>query len=172
MQTSSVVQWFLALLPNYPEVQARAHAEIDSVVGRDRLPTQHDWEDLPYCRAIIKEVQRTRNPFWLSTPHYSTADYTTQAGEFIPKGTVIILNCCKHSTLMHRRTEVNGAPLIDAIHHNPKYYPDPYAFNPERYVGDNNTVGKSMNQSDPYKRDHWTYGVRLYILHGLGHSIY
>jgi len=49
----------------------------------------------------------------------------------------------------------------DAIHHNPKYYPDPFAFNPERYLGDDNTVGKSMNQSDPYKRDHWTYGVRL-----------
>lgn len=35
-------------------MQARAQAEIDQVVGRDRLPTAADEKSLPYTRAIIK----------------------------------------------------------------------------------------------------------------------
>lgn len=40
----------------YPEVQARAQAELDAVVGRDRIPTFADYEHLPYIRATVKEV--------------------------------------------------------------------------------------------------------------------
>ena len=35
-------------------MQARAQAEIDKVVGRDRVPTAADEKNLPYTRAIIK----------------------------------------------------------------------------------------------------------------------
>jgi cytochrome P450 len=48
--------WFLALISSHPEVQARAHAELDSVVGRDCWPGPDDEQRLPYIRAIIKEV--------------------------------------------------------------------------------------------------------------------
>lgn len=41
----------------YPEVQARAQAELDAVVGRDRIPTFADYEHLPYIRAMAKEVR-------------------------------------------------------------------------------------------------------------------
>lgn len=51
-----MIQWFLALLPSHPEIQARAHEELDRVVGRDRWPTIEDEASLPYIRAIIKEV--------------------------------------------------------------------------------------------------------------------
>jgi Cytochrome P450 len=40
-----------------PEVQARAHAELDTVIGRDYWPTAEDEQSLPYIRAIIKEVR-------------------------------------------------------------------------------------------------------------------
>jgi hypothetical protein len=40
-----------------PEVQARAHAELDAVIGRDYWPTAEDEQSLPYIRAIIKEVR-------------------------------------------------------------------------------------------------------------------
>jgi hypothetical protein len=53
-QTASLIQWFSALIPSYPDIQARAHAELDRVVGRNRLPTVEDQQDLPYLRAIIK----------------------------------------------------------------------------------------------------------------------
>jgi hypothetical protein len=50
------MQWFSALIPAYPEIQKKAQAELDHVVGRYRLPTIEDEKNLPYCHAIIKEV--------------------------------------------------------------------------------------------------------------------
>jgi cytochrome P450 len=43
---------------NYPQMQAKAQAEIDSVVGTDRLPTYEDRENLPFLNAFIKELYR------------------------------------------------------------------------------------------------------------------
>ena len=42
----------------YPEVQKKAQAEIDAVVGSNRLPDFHDRPSLPYINAIIKESSR------------------------------------------------------------------------------------------------------------------
>jgi cytochrome P450 len=42
----------------YPDVQRRAQAEIDDVVGQDRFPTFEDRDKLPYIAAIIQEVGR------------------------------------------------------------------------------------------------------------------
>ena len=41
-----------------PDIQERAQAEIDSVVGRDRAPSFDDKEKLPYVNLIIKELMR------------------------------------------------------------------------------------------------------------------
>lgn len=103
------MQWFQALIPSYPEIQRRAQAELDTVVGRDRLPGAEDEKDLPYCRALIKEVERCYNPFWLSTPHFSTEDFVYK-GQYIPKETMVVLNTW-------------------TIHHDEKRYPDPDTFN-------------------------------------------
>ena len=42
----------------YPEVQKKAQAEIDAVVGPDRLPSFSDRNSLPYIEALVKEIQR------------------------------------------------------------------------------------------------------------------
>jgi cytochrome P450 len=42
----------------YPEVQRKAQAEIDSVVGNSRLPDYSDQDALPYIQAVLKEVLR------------------------------------------------------------------------------------------------------------------
>ena len=42
----------------YPEIQRRAQAELDAVVGPHRLPTIQDRADLPYLGAIQKEIYR------------------------------------------------------------------------------------------------------------------
>jgi cytochrome P450 len=42
----------------YPEIQKKAQAELDSVVGRDRLPAITDRPSLPYIRSIMAEVLR------------------------------------------------------------------------------------------------------------------
>lgn len=49
--------FFLAMIL-YPDVRKRAQAEIDSVVGRGRLPTHADRPALPYTTAVMQEVLR------------------------------------------------------------------------------------------------------------------
>jgi len=54
---SSMTSFFLALAL-FPRVQRRAQAELDVVVGRDRLPTFDDRPRLPYIEALVKELMR------------------------------------------------------------------------------------------------------------------
>jgi cytochrome P450 len=54
---SSMNSFFLALAL-FPQVQRRAQAELDAVVGRDRLPTFDDRPRLPYIEALCKELMR------------------------------------------------------------------------------------------------------------------
>ncbi len=42
----------------HPEVFAKAQAEIDRVVGTDRLPDFQDRTSLPYVESVVKEVYR------------------------------------------------------------------------------------------------------------------
>ena len=42
----------------FPEVQAKAQAELDAVVGSERLPSFNDRDSLPYINAVWKEVLR------------------------------------------------------------------------------------------------------------------
>ena len=44
----------------HPHVQARAQADVDGIVGRDRLPTFDDCDALPYVQAVVREVLRWR----------------------------------------------------------------------------------------------------------------
>ena len=43
---------------NYPEVMRRAQEELDTVVGRGRIPSFADADNLPYIRAIVRETLR------------------------------------------------------------------------------------------------------------------
>ncbi|POS73604.1 hypothetical protein DHEL01_v207996 [Diaporthe helianthi] len=137
--TASIMQWFSALIPSHPEIQKRAQAELDRVVGRDRLPNMEDEADLPYIRAIVKEVERCHNPFWLGTPHVASENFTYN-DRFIPKDTVVVLNTW-------------------TIHHDPARHENPMDFNPDRYLGDSLTSAQSSNLTDPYQRDHWMFGA-------------
>ncbi|KAH9481030.1 Cytochrome P450 monooxygenase [Psilocybe cubensis] len=59
--TSGIIQWFLALIPSHRDVLARAHKELDDVIGRSRWPNFEDESSLPYIRAIIKEASTSFN---------------------------------------------------------------------------------------------------------------
>jgi cytochrome P450 len=75
----------------FPEVQGRAQAELDAVVGRDRLPTFADAPRLPYVLAIVKEILRWRPTIALGIPHVATKEDWYE-GMYIPKRTVCISN--------------------------------------------------------------------------------
>lgn len=49
---------FYVAMAVYPEVQALAQAEIDSVVGHGWLPRFEDRAAMPYCNALVKEIYR------------------------------------------------------------------------------------------------------------------
>ncbi|KAH9010317.1 cytochrome P450, partial [Lactarius pseudohatsudake] len=106
---------FLALIL-YPEVQRRAQAELDSVISRDRLPTYGDKPRLPYIEAMSKELMRWHMVTPLGVPHSLTGD-DSYKGYFIPKGLLI----------------------VRAVLHDPGLYPDPEAFNPDRFLDEDGT---------------------------------
>jgi cytochrome P450 len=54
---SSVISFVLAMVL-YPQVQAEGQAEIDRVIGSDRLPEMSDRDQLPYVNAIVDECYR------------------------------------------------------------------------------------------------------------------
>ena len=81
----------------YPEVQYRAQAELDAVVGRARLPSFADAPRLPYVQAVVREVLRWRPAVRLGIPH-ALAEDDWYEGMFLPKGATCIANVwqCNH----------------------------------------------------------------------------
>ncbi|KAG5650435.1 hypothetical protein H0H81_012286 [Sphagnurus paluster] len=57
-QTYATALVFVMAMALNPEKQALAQAEIDRVVGTERLPVIADRPDLPYLAAVIKETMR------------------------------------------------------------------------------------------------------------------
>ena len=89
---------FVLAMALYPEVQARAQAELEQVCGRTRLPEMADMDALPYVNAIMREVLRWHAIAPLSLPHVSVAD-DEYKGYFIPKGAIVMPNSWYDQTL-------------------------------------------------------------------------
>ncbi|KAI5865315.1 cytochrome P450 [Durotheca rogersii] len=113
--SGSIASFLLACVRFGPRFIPQAQAELDRVVGRDRLPTFEDLPLMPYVKAVASETLRWRPIAVLGgTPHASTAD-DVYKGMFIPKGSTII------------------APLW-SIHLNESDFPEPHEFRPERFT--------------------------------------
>ena len=128
--------WTLAMLA-YPETQARAHAELDAVVGCTRLPTFADYPHLPYIRAMVKELLRWRPIVPLNIPHQSMEDDWYE-GMFVPKGTI----CLANTWHMNRDPEIFGKNTED--------------FDPGRYLDANGEM--ALGLSELKKDGHFSYG--------------
>ncbi|KAK4096660.1 cytochrome P450 [Parathielavia hyrcaniae] len=112
----SLASFLLACVKFGDSFIPKAQAELDRVVGDDRLPTFDDLVSMEYIRAIVSETLRWRPVAVLGgTPHATTAD-DVYNGMFIPKGSTVI------------------APLW-SIHLNESDFPDPHEFQPERFLG-------------------------------------
>ena len=105
---------FFLAMTLHPEWQEKARAEIDAVVGRDRIVELSDSPNLPLLRACIKECIRWRPPVPLGVPRKVQEDDTYE-GYFIPKGAVV------HA--------------IDlSMARDPAKYPDGDTYNPGRWI--------------------------------------
>ena len=91
LQTFSTLQVFFIAMALNPDIQRKAQAELDAVIGPDRLPDHNDRASLPYIDAIAKESLRWQNVLPFSLPHLSTEDIEYN-GYFIPAGTTFIAN--------------------------------------------------------------------------------
>ncbi|EDO46999.1 predicted protein [Nematostella vectensis] len=112
--TTSTLRWFFVYMMSNPEVQARVHAELDDVIGRDVMPRWEDKDRLPYLEAVIAETLRLSSVVALAVPHKTIQD-TTLEGYDIPKGTTVLLN-------------------IWAMHHNETEWTCPLKFDPSRFL--------------------------------------
>ncbi|KAH9059147.1 cytochrome P450 [Lactarius vividus] len=133
---STTLHWWLLALLAHPEVQVRAHAELDEVVGCARPPTFADLPSLPYIRAMVKEALRWSPATPFGVPHVSSADDLYE-GKSIPKGTIILPNM----RVINFDTAVFGT--------------DSARFNPARYLDEKGQVKVLM---DGREEGHMTFG--------------
>ncbi|KAH0832539.1 cytochrome P450 monooxygenase [Fonsecaea pedrosoi] len=129
--SSSLLSCILAMCL-FPDVQAKAHAELDRVVGQDRSPTWSDENQLEFIYALVQETLRWRPVFPLGGPQHCPIQDDEYQGYRIPKGTPILGN-------------------LYAINRNPREYPEPLEFRPERFIGD-------LERPYPNKKGHNVFG--------------
>ena len=90
-QTYSTLQAAFLALSRSPSALKRAQAELDAIVGPNRLPDFKDEASLVYVKATILEALRWHNVVPMGVAHASLADDELR-GWFIPAGTVILSN--------------------------------------------------------------------------------
>ncbi|XP_061364933.1 flavonoid 3'-monooxygenase-like isoform X2 [Gastrolobium bilobum] len=112
--SSSTTEWAIAEMIRNPRILGRVQQEVDSVVGRDRLVTELDLPHLPYLEAVVKETFRLHPSTPLSLPRVA-ADSCEVFGYHIPKGATLLVN-------------------VWAIARDPKEWPEPLKFKPERFL--------------------------------------
>ncbi|UKZ51201.1 hypothetical protein TrVGV298_004957 [Trichoderma virens] len=145
--SSSMMNSFIKIMAMHPEVQKKAQQELDRVVGPSRLPTWEDHENLPYIRALIKELHRYSPILSFAAPHASTEEITYK-GCTIPNATLIL-------------------PSTDNLHRDPSRYENGDEFQPERFLGDELDALSSAKHPDYLKRDHINYGFGRRLCQGI-----
>ncbi|KAJ3552786.1 hypothetical protein NM688_g3970 [Phlebia brevispora] len=140
--TSGMLSVFVLMMVLYPDVMRRAQAELDAVVGRERLPTLADEDSLPYVAAIVRELLRMWPVAPLGLPK-ATSEDDWYNGYFIPKKLVRIqarlsLQTYGKYTSSISRLEHLQTRYSRAMGRNPEDFPDPNTFRPERYLDDEN----------------------------------
>jgi cytochrome P450 len=111
--TAAALTWAWYLLATHPAVMARLRGELDDVLG-DRDPEPDDYSRLPYTSMVFEETLRLYPPIG-RIGRRPLRDYTI-GGERIPAGSPVFLS-----------------PFV--TQRDPRWWPDPHAFVPERWAG-------------------------------------
>jgi cytochrome P450 len=112
--TASALSWLWHLLSIHPEVEAKLHSELDSVLF-GRVPSLDDLARLPYTAAVIKEAMRLYPPVWVLAREAEVEDVI--GGFRIPRGSMVLVS-----------------PYV--THRHPDHWRDAERFVPERFIGD------------------------------------
>ncbi|XP_074574277.1 cytochrome P450 78A5-like [Curcuma longa] len=115
-----LLEWALARMVLHPDIQSKAHQEIDSVVG-SRPVSDADVGSLPYLQFILKESLRMHPPGpLLSWARLATRDAHV-GSHLVPAGTTAMVN-------------------MWAIAHDESLWRDPHKFRPERFAEEDVSV--------------------------------
>jgi len=109
---ASAITWTWYLLSQNPHIEKVLHEELDTVLGAERIQAE-DVGRLPYTKKVLLESMRIYPPVWLIVRH-PLVD-TDLGGYMIPAGAYVHL--CQYT-----------------MHRDPRYFPDPERFNPERWT--------------------------------------
>jgi cytochrome P450 len=102
--------WYL--LSQHPEVEARVHEELDSLLGGDR-PTFADVRQMEYTEAVLNEAMRLYPPVYTI---FREPQVDVRLGGYrIPEGSAVMLSQW-------------------AVHRSPRYWDDPLEFDPDRWL--------------------------------------
>ncbi|GBO27378.1 Cytochrome P450 4V2 [Araneus ventricosus] len=140
--TKVSLSWILYLLGLDAAIQAKIHEELDLVFGEDhaRHATVEDLKNLKYLDCVIKETLRLYPPIPILA-RYINND-TEICGYQIPKGTTCLV-------------------FPHVLHRDEKVFPNPEAFNPDRFLPENSTT------RHPYAYIPFSAGPRNCIGHKL-----
>jgi cytochrome P450 len=112
--TGTTLAWTLYELARHPEVERRLREELTSVCG-DRPLRYDDVARLPYSRRVLQEAMRKYGPAWMLT-RVAARDIDL-GGHRIPEGANVVW-----SPYLHQ--------------HDPAVFPDPEAFDPDRWTAE------------------------------------
>lgn len=112
--TANAAMWIFYILSRHPEIERRIRNEIAAVCG-DETPDDAQLRNLNYLRMVIDEVLRVYPPAWTTS--------RTALGEDDILGYPV-----------ETGTSVMISPYV--IHHNPRYWPEPEVFDPERHTAE------------------------------------
>lgn len=116
--TANGLAWSLHLLAMHPEIREKAEREIESVCG-GKTPTLADLKRLPFVLQIFKEAMRLYPPAYiLGRRAWRDVEIASAGGKVaIKKNQLAFIN-------------------IAGIHRRPDLFPNPDAFDPDRFEGD------------------------------------
>ncbi|XP_030835193.1 steroid 17-alpha-hydroxylase/17,20 lyase-like isoform X1 [Strongylocentrotus purpuratus] len=122
--------WAIALMTEYPDVQAKIQGEIEVEIGRGRHPVIKDRGNLPYTEATLYEMIRYSTVGPVGVPHATMVD-TKFRGYLIPKGTTVLLN--QYS-----------------MHFDEREWTDPHSFRPEHFLDESGTTRLHPSSFQPF----------------------
>ncbi|KAJ3575472.1 hypothetical protein NP233_g1074 [Leucocoprinus birnbaumii] len=120
--TAHTLCFTFALLALYPDKQEKLYQQIKSIIPNARLPTYEEMPLLTLSTAVFNETLRLYPPVQ-DIPKRAAED-TTLATTNAQGETVIIPVPAGTNLDIH----------TPALHYNPKYWEDPHAFKPERFL--------------------------------------
>jgi ent-kaurene oxidase len=118
-------EWIMFELSSNPLEQERLYNEIMGITKQERMVTEDDIPNMPYLNAVIKETLRKYPPLAVLLGRYGDKDFTL-AGYDIPKGWQVLVN-------------------IFGIHNDPKVWPNPEKWDPERVLHSESLDMMGMN---------------------------